>query len=294
MIATCSGRSSLIWRRSRWIKWWSVTFTARAVTPKAACPDCGTVSDRVHGSYRRRLTDLAVAGRKAVINLLVRRFACSAAGCSRRTFVEQIDGLTERFARRTPALRRTLERVALALAGRPAARMAAHLAIPVSANSLIRLLRKLPDRQPAAAPRVMGLDDFAFKKGHVYGTIILDIETGERVDVLSDRTSETLTTWLRDHPGAQIVCRDRASAYAEAVRTVCPDATQVADRFHLWKNLCEAVEKCVAQHRTCLTEPTKDTTAGTIVMETGTAVDEGSSPRAPGAGAAAPSGRASP
>ena len=80
----------------------------------------------------------------------------------------------------------------------------------------------------------------------MYGTIILNVETGERVDVLPDRTSETLTAWLRDHPGAEVVCRDRASAYAEAVRTVCPDATQVADRYHLWKNLCEAVEKCVA------------------------------------------------
>ncbi|KPI14330.1 transposase IS204/IS1001/IS1096/IS1165 family protein [Actinobacteria bacterium OK006] len=96
-------------------------------------------------------------------------------------------------------------------------------------------------------------------KGHVYGTIILDMETGERVDVLPDRTADTLTAWLRAHPGAEIVCRDRASAYAEAVRTACPGAIQVADRFHLWKNVCEAVEKCVATHRSCLTEPTEDT-----------------------------------
>jgi transposase len=210
----------------------ALSFTARTVTREAACPGCGTVSARVHGGYRRNLADLAVAGRRVVINLLVRRFMCPVALCSRRTFVEQVDGLTERFARRTPALRRTLERIALALAGRPAARLTAHLSVSVSANSLIRLLRRLPDRQPATDPRVMGVDDFAFKKGHVYGTIILDVETGERVDVLPDRTSETLSAWLRDHPGAEIVCRDRASAYAEAVRTVCPDATQVADRFH--------------------------------------------------------------
>jgi len=108
----------------------------------------------------------------------------------------------------------------------------------------------------------MGVDDFAFKKGHVYGTIILDMETGERVDVLPDRTAETLTDWLRSHPGAEIVCRDRASAYAEAVRTVCPDAMQVADRFHIWKNLCEAVEKCVLAHRACLNEPAEPATGG--------------------------------
>lgn len=232
-----------------------MTFSARTATRQAACPGCGTVSGRIHGGYRRRLADVAVSGHRTVIDLLVRRFICPGQECARRTFVEQVDGLTERFARRTASLHGTLEKVALALGGRPAARLAGHLSIPTSPNSLLRLLRKLPDPVLLTAPRVLGIDDFAFKKGHVYGTIILDMETGERVDVLPDRTAETLTAWLRAHPGAEIVCRDRASAYAEAVRTACPDAVQVADRFHIWKNLCEAVEKCVLAHRTCLTEP---------------------------------------
>ncbi|MBT2407637.1 MULTISPECIES: ISL3 family transposase [unclassified Streptomyces] len=244
----------------------AVILTAQTTTREAVCPGCGEVSSRVHGGYRRHLADLAVAGRRVIIDLAVRRFRCPASACGRRTFVEQIGGLTERFARRTPALRLALERIALALAGRPAARLATHLSIPLSANSLLRLLRKLPDKKPSTAPRVMGVDDFALKKGHVYGTIIMNMETGERVDVLPDRTSQTLVAWLRDHPGAEIVCRDRASAYAEAVRTACPDAIQVADRHHLWMNLCEAVEKCVAVHRGCLAERADETATDAPVV----------------------------
>ncbi len=196
----------------------TVTFSARTVSRKAVCPACGTASGRVHGGYRRRLADMAVSGHKTVIDLMVRRFICTARECDRRTFVEQVDGLTERFARRTPSLRRALERIALALAGRPAARLAAHLDIATSANSLIRILRRLPDEPVGAAPRVLGVDDFAFKKGHVYGTILLDMETGERVDVLPDRTAETLTAWLRDHCACRELHPRRSTSFCQCLR----------------------------------------------------------------------------
>ncbi|WP_273700067.1 ISL3 family transposase [Actinomadura graeca] len=235
-----------------------MTISAQTTTSEARCPTCGSVSRYRHGRYRRRLDDVTVGGRRTVIDLAVQRFRCAADGCPRRTFTEQIEGLTERFARRTPRLRRVFERFMQVLAGRPAARLTQYLAIPVSQNTLLRLLRRRPERPRAAAPRVLGVDDFATRKGHVYATILLDMQTGERVEVLPDRTAATLAGWLREHPGAEIVCRDRGGAYAEAVRAAAPDAVQVADRFHVWRNLCEAVHKCVAHHRACLAEPTGD------------------------------------
>ncbi|GAU71588.1 transposase [Streptomyces sp. NBRC 110611] len=125
----------------------------------------------------------------------------------------------------------------------------------VSPNTLLHRIQALPAEPPEKSPRILGVDDFALKGDHVYATVLTDIETGRVVDVLPDRTAETFTAWLHQHPGTEMVCRDRASAYAEAVRAAAPDAVQIADRFHLWLNLCKTAEKCVVAHRHCLTQP---------------------------------------
>ncbi len=243
-----------------------ITLIVRVFRPVVPCPGCTRPSCRIHSYYERRLADLPWNGIPVEIRLRTRRFFCDAEDCAQHIFTERLPETTETYARRTLRMEQALRWLALALGGEAGARTAQRLGLGVSGETLLRHLRRMPlARKPVPiAPRVLGMDDWAWRKGQRYGTILCDLERRCVVDLLPDRQASTVTEWLRDHAPPDVISRDRAGAYAEAARQGAPHAVQVADRFHLIRNLREALEHVLARHGSIIEEAFRQNTPAPV------------------------------
>jgi transposase len=251
-----------------------ITLRVQPMTTAASCPACGTSSRRVHGSYWRSLKDVACFGRPTVLLVRVRRFRCAAPACPRRTFTEPLPGIAGARARQTDRLRAVHRSIGLALGGNPGSRHAAAMGVPISRTTLLRRVRT-GTATPASPVTVLGVDDWAWRKGHRHGTILCDLERRRVIDLLPDRAADTLAAWLAAHPGVPVVVRDRAGADADGAARGAPDATQAADRWHLLRNSSEALRGVLEQHHRDLREAARTaalpmeppTPADTTVLE---------------------------
>jgi transposase len=213
----------------------------------AACPVCATPSTACHGQYDRTIADLPWQGRPVHLRLRLRRFACRNSACGRRTFCEPLDTVARPLARRSERLRDVQRHLGLALGGEAAERLSRRLGLQASADTLLRLVRSgavVPD----LSPRIIGIDEWAWRRGRRYGTMIVDLERNKIVDLLPDREAGTLADWLRAHATVDTIARDRSEVFAEGIRAGAPMARQVVDRWHLLCNVSAAFQTVVASH----------------------------------------------
>jgi len=246
-----------------------VTIHASTENPAAKCPLCKQPSRRLHGSYIRTLADLPWCGVPVRLRIRVRKFFCDEPYCERRIFAERLGDLAGVHARSTDRQREALEWIAFALGGEAGARLARELGLLVSPDTLLNRIRGA-FRADAENIRVLGVDDFGFKRGNASGTIMVDLERHKIVDLLQGHSTELIAHWLRQHPGVEVVSRDRSNVCREGIEAGAPEATQVADRWHLLHNLTQLLEEFLLGKRSALK---KVALSGTGLVEKGTPED---------------------
>ena len=225
----------------------TITISLTATAPTATCPLCALPSRRIHSRYTRTVADLPWACVPIRLTLHVRRFFCDTAECRRAIFTERLNPAIAAYARRTTRLTNPFQQLAWALGGEAGALIVTALGMPASPATLLRIIRSAPT-PVRPTPRVLGVDDWSLRRGQTFGTILIDLEQHQPVDLLPERSVESFATWLREHPGVEIISRDRAAVYADGATQGAPNAIQVADRFHLSRNLSEALQRLFDRH----------------------------------------------
>ena len=221
-----------------------IVIRMKSISRTCSCPKCNCTTNKYHGMYHRKVQDLPILGKRVQLEIASHEYECINDGCEVTSFAETFSGFLNTYSRMTERCADFICTLALETSCEGCARICHTLGIKVSGDTVIRLLLKRYDSFPTPeAGDVIGVDDFAYKKRHTYGTIIVDGKTHEPVILLDGRNGDTLREWLKHNKNIKVVTRDRASAYAKVIAEELPDAMQVADRFHLHQNLLEAIKK---------------------------------------------------
>lgn len=226
----------------------TLTLNLSSTQTTAQCPLCGGSSQKVHSHYERTLADLPCMNLSLKLVIQVSKFFCHSADCLRHVFTERLPNVAAPWARKTMRFIERLQSISLALGGSAGARLGPLLGYASSGSTLLMHLKRLP-QSTVETPKILGVDDFAFRKGHNYGTILVDLETHQPIELLPDRKAETLAAWLREHPGIEVLARDRSKVYKSAMDEAAPEAIQVVDRFHLVQNLSDYLEQVLNGYR---------------------------------------------
>jgi len=219
-----------------------VFLTAVSSSRSAVCPYCQTSSAKRHSEYVRKPQALPCADTSIHLRLIVNRYFCQNPSCRHKTFAERIPDTVQFYARRTIHLETLLKFIAFDMSAETTAGVCKKLKIQVSPDSLLRLIRKTT-LHPEPLVRVLGVDDWAIRKGQSYGTILVDLEKHQTIELLPDRTQTTLSRWLQKHPEIEIISRDRSFEYKAGSEIGAPHAMQVVDRWHLLHNLREKLQE---------------------------------------------------
>ncbi len=232
----------------------SITMVVRCSQKSVCCPLCNGMSSSLHSNYIRRVADLPWHGVTVRLELHIRKFRCRNELCVRKVFCERLPKVVAAHARKTVRLNSATMLLAFALGGEAGARTAFGLGLEVSGDTLLRQIRSksLQRSDISKVPRILGVDNFAFRRGQRYGTILVDLEKRKAIDLLPDRESDTLCDWLKAHPGVEVISRDRSPVYADGARLGAPTAIEVDDRFHLLQNLRTAFENLLCRQTSAL------------------------------------------
>ena len=238
-----------------------------------ACPKCGVVSVRVHARFERRVRDLPIQGERVLVRLRCRKFVCRNALCAQRIFCERFGPALPAFARSTARLERALAALALATSANLTARLGRVLGLPGSARSILRAAHRF--ESPTVSAAHIAVDDFAFRRGRSYGTIIIDHHSRRPIELLPDRGRDELVAYLEAHPEVVLVTRDRDPRYAEAIRLAAPGAIAIADRWHLIRNLADAFERLVARSQPGWRQQLQEALAAAHAAQNDNTADDG-------------------